>query len=45
MLQKKMIPPRKRYELSTGNPCCHLTARVDWTHEITTHMHDERWYL
>jgi hypothetical protein len=45
MLQKKVVPPRKRYEPSTRNPCCHFTARVDWTHEIATHMHDERWHL
>jgi hypothetical protein len=40
-----MIPPRKRYEPSAGYPCCHLPARLDWTYEITTHMHDERWHV
>ena len=40
-----MIPPWKRYEPSTGNPCGHLTARINRSHEIITHMHDERWHL
>src|SRR5579863_375869 len=27
------------------DPSRHLTARIDWGHEIATHMHDERWHL
>jgi hypothetical protein len=45
VLQKHMVPPRKRYEPSTGNPGCHLTARIKRTYEIITYMHDERWHL
>jgi hypothetical protein len=45
VLQKEVIPPRKRYETSTGNPGRHLTARIDRGHKIVTHMHDEGWHL
>lgn len=45
VLQKEVIPPRKRYETSTGNPGRHLTARIDRDHKITARMHDKRWHL
>src|ERR1700747_615933 len=31
--QEEVIPPRKRYEPSTGNPCCHLSTRIHRTNE------------
>ena len=45
VLQKEMIPPRKRYETSTGDPGRHLTARIDRDHEIAAYMHDACWNL
>lgn len=45
MLQKKVIPPGKRYEASTGDSSRHLTARFDRDHKIVTHMHNKRWHL
>ena len=45
MLQKEVISPGKRYEMSMGNPSRHLTACIDRDHEIVTNMHDERRHL
>jgi hypothetical protein len=45
VLQKEVIPPGKRYEMSMGNPSRHLTARIDRGQKVTAHMHDKRWYL
>jgi hypothetical protein len=45
LLQKEVISPGKRYEMSTGDPRRHLTTRIDRDYNIVTHMHDERWHL
>ena len=45
VLQKKVVPPGKRYEASAGDSGRHLTARFDRGHKIVAHMHDERWRL
>jgi hypothetical protein len=45
VLQKEVVPPGKRDEMSTWDPSRHLTARIDRDREIAAYMHDKRWNL
>jgi hypothetical protein len=41
MFQEQMIPTLKSDELATRNACSQPPPRLEWSNEITPHMHDQ----